>query len=140
MGFWSAIPIIGNVIDGVLGLIDQSVEDKDKAREAKAAITQALMASDLTKFAEQIKAQASIVLAEAQGQSWLQRNWRPLLMLTIVAIVANNYLVAPYARAMGLDAPMLDLPERLWDLMSIGLGGYVVGRSGEKIMEAWSKK
>jgi len=28
---------------------------------------------------------------------------------------------------------VLELPQRLWDLMVVGVGGYIAGRSGEKI-------
>jgi hypothetical protein len=86
-----------------------------------------------------IQAQASIVKAEAQGHSWLQRNWRPILMLTVVAIIANNYILFPYARALGANAVQLDLPDHMWQLMKIGVGGYIVGRSGESIANSLRK-
>jgi len=83
--------------------------------------------------AQLIESRGKAVIAEAKGESWLQRNWRPMLMLSIVAIVVNNYLLLPYAGFFGLRAPMLDLPTELFDLMTVGVGGYVIGRSGEKI-------
>lgn len=137
MAFWSAIPIVGNVIDGVIDLVDQGIEDKDEAAKIKGRLTEVFQKADLAKFAAQIKAQASVVMAEIQGESWLQRNWRPILMLTIVAIVANNYLLAPYLQLFGAPSLQLPLPQDLWDLMKIGVGGYVVGRSGEKAVRAW---
>jgi len=79
--------------------------------------------------------QTQIIVAEATGQSWLQRNWRPILMLSIVGIVVNNYILVPYLQLFSIPAQVLDLPERLWSLMTMGVGGYVVGRTGEKIVE-----
>ena len=35
---------------------------------------------------------------------------------------------------------MLDIPPDMWDLLKIGLGGYVVGRSAEKGAKAWKGK
>jgi hypothetical protein len=35
---------------------------------------------------------------------------------------------------------VLALPDRLWDLMTLGVGGYVVGRTGEKITQRWKEK
>jgi hypothetical protein len=61
-------------------------------------------------------------------------------MLTIVGIVANNYLLVPYMQMIGAQAVMLDLPERLWNLMTLGVGGYIAGRTGEKIIETWKAK
>ncbi len=81
--------------------------------------------------------QARVLIAEATGESWLQRNWRPILMLTIVGIVANNYLLVPYMQMIGVQATLLDLPDRLWNLMTLGVGGYIAGRTGEKIIETW---
>jgi len=69
-------------------------------------------------------------MAEAQGGSWLQRSWRPITMLTFLVLVVTD--------ALGL------LPFRLageaWTLLQLGLGGYVVGRSGEKIMKELRNK
>lgn len=70
-----------------------------------------------------IAAKANIITSEANGQSWLQRNWRPITMLTFLMIVV--------ADALGLtSAPISD---RMWDLLEIGIGGYVIGRSVEKV-------
>ena len=77
--------------------------------------------------------------AEAKGESWLQRNWRPLNMMVFVFIVANNYIIAPYAQAISGTSVSLPTPPDLWVLIKIGLGGYVVGRSAEKCVTAWKK-
>lgn len=135
MSLLSAIPIIGSIVDGLFGIIDKSITDKDKAAQLKHDLESALQTADLTKFQDEIKAQASIVLGEVQGESWLQRNWRPLLMLSIVTIVVHKYILYPYLSWIWSDAPVLILPPDLWDLMKIGVGGYVVGRTGEKIAE-----
>lgn len=83
--------------------------------------------------------QTQIIVAEATGQSWLQRNWRPMLMLSIVAIVVNNYILVPYMQLFGLPVTILELPEKLWNLMTLGVGGYIAGRTGEKMIETWKK-
>lgn len=123
------------VLTGLVGkVIDKVATDKDQAEQLKAEITLAM----LSVGAEELRGAVDIIKAEAQGESWAQRNWRPVLMLTIVAIVANNYLLAPYLNSMfGLGAPVLPLPERLWELMNLGVGGYVIGRSAEKAVTAW---
>ena len=81
-------------------------------------------------------ARSNVIMAEAQGQSWLQRNWRPLLMLVIICIVANNYILYPYLSIFTDKVRVLDLPDRLWQLMEIGVGGYILGRTAEKMKGA----
>ncbi len=79
----------------------------------------------------------NIIEAEAKSSHWLTANWRPLTMLTFVVIVANNYILYPYLALFWPDAPVLEIPPDMWDLLKIGLGGYVVGRSVEKTAEVW---
>jgi hypothetical protein len=74
------------------------------------------------------KTAADVVKTEAQGQSWPQRTWRPITMLVFVALIV--------ARWLGWSAPNLSQAEalKLWDIVEIGLGGYVIGRSAEKVL------
>ncbi|SDK78554.1 Holin of 3TMs, for gene-transfer release [Modicisalibacter muralis] len=123
--------ILGTVAGPVFDVIDQAITDKDQAARLKAELKRRL----IDQQDAGLQARMKVVLAEATGESWLQRNWRPLLMIVIVAIVANNYLLAPYLGAMFGVGLQLALPEQLWDLMTMGVGGYIAGRSGEKIVD-----
>lgn len=72
-------------------------------------------------------AQASVVQAEAASQHWLAANWRPLMMLTFTCLIV--------ARWMGWATPGLTEAEylKLWDIVQLGIGGYVGGRTLEKV-------
>ncbi len=72
--------------------------------------------------------QGQIVLAETTGNK-LQRSWRPLLMLSFGAIIIYEYFISSV-----FSLPKSNLPADFWDLLKIGVGGYVVGRSAEKIV------
>lgn len=76
-----------------------------------------------------ILARAGIIKSEAESQSWLTSNWRPLLMLTFGALIV--------ARWLGFAAPNISEAEmlKLWDIVQLGLGGYVIGRSVEQIVK-----
>lgn len=90
--------------------------------------------NELTKFMATFQGQVQVMLAEMNG-NWLQRSWRPILMLAIVAIVVNNYIVVPYLSCIWPDyIRVLELPDKLWNLLTLGVGGYVAGRSAEKIV------
>jgi hypothetical protein len=73
------------------------------------------------------QAAAKIIQTEAASTHWLAANWRPLTMITFTALIV--------ARWMGWVAPNLSEAEylKLWSIIEFGLGGYVVGRSVEKI-------
>ena len=74
--------------------------------------------------------QADIVKAEAQSEHWLTACWRPILMLTFGGLIV--------ARWLGFSAPNISDAEvlKLWNIVELGLGGYVIGRSVEKVMPA----
>ena len=74
--------LIGSIGGKVLDIVDDVVEDKDEANRLKFEIQRQLIENK----SNELESAAKIVLAEAQG-SWLQRNWRPLLMVTFVGLV-----------------------------------------------------
>lgn len=120
--------LIGPVVSGLFTIIDKAVEDKDAAARIKARLQEQVLTGQM----KEIEAAAQIIVAEAKGESWLQRNWRPMLMCLFGVIVANNYIIHPW-----LGVPMLPLPPDMWELLKIGVGGYVVGRSVEKGIRQW---
>jgi len=140
MSFLAAIPIVGKVLEGVFGIVDKAVLDKDQAAQLKATIQMQMLNRDHTEITELLKAQSSIILAEANGKSWLQRNWRPMLMMVIIAIIANNFVIFPYLSMFTDKTVILDLPEPLYKLMFIGVGGYIGGRTAEKVLTKFKPK
>jgi|TARA_R110002020_G_scaffold398613_1_gene608582 hypothetical protein len=116
-------------------LIKRLFPDKEKQQEAQLEF-QGMLADGSFKEFEKT---AEIIIQEAQSKHFLTANWRPITMLTFVAIIANNYILYPYLSLFWIDAPMLEIPPDMWGLLKIGLGGYVVGRSGEKMVNAWKK-
>lgn len=123
-----ALDITG--IGALSSLVEKGLEKffPDKAKLAEA--TNALITPILAFIQEAVKHQAAIIIAEAQGESWLQRNWRPLVMINF-AVLLNAYW-------FGFAIENLAEAERLalFDIIKLGLGGYVIGRSGEKIAES----
>ena len=125
----------GQAIAGVTNLVGQFIEDKDKANELETAIKKKLLSLEQSV----IDAQKEIIVAEANSQSFIARNWRPIMMLTFVSIIANNYILFPYITLFGGTAITLEIPPDMWGLLKIGVGGYVLGRSGEKMVESYAK-
>ena len=120
---------ISGLIPSIGRTIEKAVPDKDLARRLTHDIEVLVMGLQQAV----IQAKQAIIVAEAQGQSWIQRNWRPITMLVFVFIIANNYIFVPYAVAFGLAVPMLEIPPGMWGLLTVGIGGYIGGRSYEKI-------
>ena len=132
------------VIDTAMRLFDTVIERvfPDPAQRDKARLEMlVLQQQGATKELEE---RVKVIVAEAQSGSWLANSWRPITMLAFVAVIVNNYLLFPYLTMFGLPAATLEMPVHVWDVIELGLGGYVVGRSVEKtaatVAEALKKK
>mgnify|MGYP003643039595 FL=1 len=118
--------LTGNVIGEIGKVIDNLFTTDEERLEAKNKIFQIIQEKEL----ELQKMQTDVIIAEAKG-NWLQRSWRPILMLAFGFIVIYCKFVAP---AFNLSSPQLEI--EFWELLKIGIGGYVVGRSAEKIAKS----
>jgi|TARA_B110000977_G_scaffold4598_1_gene6569 hypothetical protein len=118
----------GSVVKDLLGGLDNLFTSKEEKIQAKNVIKQILIQKEL----ELQKMQTEIIVTEAKG-NWLQRSWRPLLMLAFGFIVIYVKFLAPL---FNLRIP--ELENEFWNLLQLGIGGYVIGRTGEKMMTTYS--
>jgi|TARA_R110000796_G_scaffold83307_2_gene182371 hypothetical protein len=114
-----------NVIADIGKVVDDLFTSEEERIAAKNKILQVIKEKEL----ELQKMQTDIIIAEAKG-NWLQRSWRPILMLSFGFIVIYVKFIGPL---FGLAIP--ELENEFWNLLQIGIGGYVVGRSAEKIAD-----
>lgn len=121
------LPIIGTIVGKISNVIDQVVEDKDLANRLKSQIQLTILTKEYDNIAKELEAKRDIIVAEATGHSWLQRNWRPITMLVFVYIIAHNYIIAPI-----FGIKYLPIPPDMWELLKLGMGGYIIGRTVEK--------
>ena len=114
------VPALAPIIGQIVGSLFPDPTEKAKA-EAEA------MRQLLAHQSEIESAAAKIIQTEAASTHWLAANWRPLTMLVFVGLIV--------ARWFGWAAPGLQEAEylKLWSIVEFGLGGYVVGRSVEKV-------
>lgn len=99
----------------------------DKEKEQIKLDMNIVLLQHIDKIAEM---QRDIIISEAKG-NWLQRSWRPIIMLTFSAIVVLGVFI---------EIPLLTNSSPFWDIMQLGLGGYVIGRSAEKITTTIGKQ
>ena len=124
------------VLPSIFKTVDKVIKGKEEADKLKQEVQLALMASEN----EWKKSAHDVIKAEAQSESWLARNWRPLTMLCFTAIIFNNYLLFPYMKLFGFPATMLEIPQGMWTLLTMGLSGYVISRGAEKVMKTYKEK
>jgi len=121
------------IIDRAGKVIDNITSTDDEKNQAKTDLSSIVLES-LSSLQD---AQHKVALAEVKGNA-LQRNWRPVVMVSFAFIVFYTYFLQPafFPNAIKVSET---LPEKFWDLLELGLGGYVIGRSMEKVAHNLTK-
>lgn len=141
--------IIGQLISPITGVVDsvlkrvlpaEKVDEKTRL-EISAEMQKALLQADW----KEVEARAKILVAEIQGSSAAQRNWRPHLMYLIMALMVFNGVLVPLINAFtAVQLPVLQawsaIPDQMWQLLTVSVGGYVGGRTIEKAVDTWKSK
>ena len=125
MGF---LDLIAGIFKPAAELIDElhtSEEEKIIQQRRLLEIQAMVLDSSLQYEKELMTAKANIVTAEAKSEHWITATWRPITMLTFLALAVGDSLG-------WLPNPLKD---EAWMLLQLGLGGYVVGRSAEKVIK-----
>lgn len=123
MGLSDIVSGILKPISDVIDHVTVSGEDKVKLQMAQLEAGLAAATASQNYEAELLDGQQKVIAAEASSGNLLTSSWRPITMLTFLALVV--------ADSFGwLHSP---LAPQAWTLLQIGLGGYTVGRSVEKV-------
>jgi hypothetical protein len=121
------LSFIGEIFKPATDLINNmhtSTEEKLTLKNKLTVIENTMTAKVIDYETKLLAAKTSIITAEATGESWMQRNWRPITMLTFLGLVVCDsfgWLANPLAG-------------EAWTLLQIGLGGYVTSRGVEKVV------
>jgi hypothetical protein len=132
------IPVILSFIKGPLfSIIDKLIPDASLKERLKSEIDIRLLQSD-DRLAE---LQRDLLTIELRSESWLTRSWRPMLMYLIMLMLAVYGLLLPMFEAMfgkldGFEPRWHQFPDGLWTLLMLGVGGYIGGRTVEKLVRA----
>lgn len=115
--------LLGPIISSVINVIGKVIPDVNTQNRIREALVQGAIEGDLRG----LEAQGTIIANEAASDSWLTSSFRPICMLTFLAMIVSAWF------GFVPDHLPSDMINRLFDLLQLGLGGYIAGRSVEKI-------
>lgn len=113
--------------EDILNTLANSADAVLKAKQFESEHSEKITDMYLNFLTAQDAAQSNIIIAEAKGESWLQRNWRPFMMLTFMFLLVSYWF--------GYSPPNMtqETLNNVFALLKLGIGGYIGGRSLEKI-------
>ena len=117
---------VTNLVSAVGEIVDRLTLPGREKKQLETDILRLLIAVEEKTISEQ----AASIRVEARG-NWLQRSWRPIVMLVFTLIILAGTF---------LNLPILADTSRFWDLLEIGLGGYIIGRGSEQLVSSLLKR
>lgn len=130
------MPALDILLPGLISVLGRFIPDADARAKAQEEITRQILANEATIIASA----RDVVTAEIGSGNALASSWRPVLMYLLMFLLLGFFVGGAFGFADRLGAGMRAIPESLFTLLQIGLGGYIVGRSGEKIASAVAGK
>ena len=125
----NVLGLISQIFKPAMEMIDNVHTSTEEKLEQKAKLLDLqvnFMEQGLQYELAQLEAKSRIIEAEAKSDHFLTAIWRPITILTFLGlVVCDQFGVLPFR-----------LADEAWTLLQLGLGGYVVGRSVEKVVPA----
>ena len=127
------IPIIGTIISAAKDIIDEFHTSGEEKLTAHAKLNELQIRSNqqlLDYESKRLHEAASTIRAETGSGNWLAASWRPITMLLFGTMLALHWLGVTSDRLM--ESEIL----AMMDIVQLGLGGYIMGRTAEKVIPA----
>lgn len=130
--------LIKTIIEYIMPVIAKLIPDQDKLAEIQGQLEGKLLDNQAGLF----KSMSDVMIADSSSVDKYTSRARPTVVywsvgaITIIAVLGLFDMAGPVLEALKA------VPEKLWDLMTYGIGAYVLGRTGEKLADGYfeSKK
>lgn len=133
---WLAGLLASPLAEAALSVFRAAERRKLTEAELRSELRKTLASAAEQVAAAELAAQRNVLLAELNGESRLQRIWRPLVALSFAFVMLFYALILPVA-VDWFGLPPVRIGDALlgWIMTSvnIALGGYIGGRTLEKV-------
>lgn len=126
--------IIGTIIGGISSFFGGLFGFKKEQGEVLGKAIDVIKEANISEAAR-VQAIAAVITAESKSGYWLSAVWRPMLMVVFAGLLISYWF--GYAPP-NINEPLSPMLEQLFDLLKLGIGGYIGGRTLEKIVDSLS--
>lgn len=119
------------LVTPITDIISEAVTDKDERNRLAQQIKMAV----IDRMANEMEAKKDIIVAEAQSDSWLTQSWRPITMLVFLVLLLAYW----FGLTAGYVVENEGVVQEVFQLLKIGIGGYIGSRGAEKVADRYFK-
>jgi hypothetical protein len=129
---FAAIPAI---IASVSGILNKIIPDANKRMEVEAEIQRALIANQAAIY----DAMKDVMAADSASESMLTRNARPIVVMWCLVMITWVVVSPMFGLQVATIAAIKAVPSDLWNLVMVGIGGYILAKSVTDAVKAVKK-
>ena len=127
--------MIEQLIGPVVDLLKRIIPDPVERERITAEVTKTLVENEKAA----LEAASSTMAADAASEGWLTRAARPIVVLWSLAIVTAVVGETAFFGSANIVKSLQAVPDFLWNLIAVGIGGYMVLRSVDKGVQAFAE-
>ena len=135
--------LAGPLVDSITGVIKSIQQHKLSEAEIRGEIEKAVASTIEHVASTELLARRDVLIAELRSESPLQHLWRPIVALTAFFSYWFVIIAYPFLHAWGW-LPLVRFGEaglqNMFWLTTVAVGGYIGGRTVEKIAHVFGKE
>ena len=122
--------LLSLLLPGIIEILKRVIPDPAAQAEAEKSVTALLLENQ----AAIVTAAKDVMVADsASGDAYTSRA-RPTVVYWSLGAISLIAVLAIFGGAAPVLGAFQQVPDKLWDLMTYGIGAYMLGRSGEKML------
>jgi hypothetical protein len=131
----AAIAAIPAIISSISGVLTRIIPDADKRMEVEGEIQRALIANQSAIY----DAMKEVMAADSASESMLTRNARPIVVMWCLVMITWVVVSPMFGLQVATIAAIKAVPSDLWNLVMVGIGGYILAKSVTDAVKAVKK-
>lgn len=123
------------IIASISGILARIIPDPDKRMQAEVEIQRALYANQSAIY----DAMKSVMAADAASEGWATRNARPIVVFWCLGTISWVIISPMFGLQAATITAIKAVPGDLWNLVMVGIGGYILAKSVTDAVKAVKK-
>lgn len=129
------LQIITMLLPFIMKALEKILPDQEARDNAQKEITMALVENQGALN----NAMRDVMVADSSSGDAYTSRARPTIVYWCLTVVSLIMVFSILGYADPLLHALNSIPGKMWDLITVGIGAFVLGRSGEKMMESYKK-
>lgn len=123
------------IVTAISTVLARVIPDPDKRMQVELEIQKALLSSQSAIY----DAMKTVMAADAASEGWATRNARPIVVFWCLSMITWVVISPMFGLQEATIGAIKAVPSDLWNLVMVGIGGYILAKSVTDAVKAVKK-